>query len=178
MAEQQHTTNQDASEESLADLAGRLGAVLVARGWRLAAAESCTGGGVAHAVTEIAGSSAWFERGFVTYSNEAKHEMLGVPEDTLRMHGAVSAATAEAMVTGALTHSHADLAVAITGVAGPGGGSDAKPVGTVWFAWAVRGHPPEARCDRLDGDRAAVRAASVRIALQGLIEQGEELGPR
>ncbi len=178
MAEQQHTTNQEAGAESLEDLARRLGAVLVARGWRMAAAESCTGGGVAHAITEIAGSSAWFERGFVTYSNDSKHEMLGVPEDTLHMHGAVSAATAEAMATGALTHSHADLAVAITGVAGPGGGSDDKPVGTVWFAWAVRGHPPEARCDRLDGDRAAVRAASIRIALEGLIDQGEEFGPK
>jgi nicotinamide-nucleotide amidase len=177
MVEQQSTMDDDASEP-LEEMARRLGAVLVARGWRLAAAESCTGGGVAHTITEIAGSSAWFERGFVTYSNEAKHEMLGVPEDTLRMHGAVSAATAEAMVTGALTHSHADLAVAITGVAGPGGGSDEKPVGTVWFAWAVRGHPPEARCDQLDGDRAQVRAASVRIALQGLIEQGEEFVPQ
>lgn len=181
MAEQESTAyNADsaAGGESFEELARRLGAVLVARGWRMAAAESCTGGGVAHAVTEIAGSSAWFERGFVTYSNDAKHEMLGVPEDTLRMHGAVSAATAEAMVTGALTHSHADLAVAITGVAGPGGGSEDKPVGTVWIAWAVRGHPPEARCDQLDGDRAAIRAASIRIALEGLIEQGEEFGPK
>lgn len=160
-------------QESLEGLARRLGAVLVAAGLRVATAESCTGGGVARAVTDIAGSSAWFERGFVTYSDAAKHQMLDVPEDTLASHGAVSAATAEAMATGALTHSEADLAVAITGVAGPGGGTADKPVGLVWFAWARRGYPPEARVEQLDGDRGAIREASVRIALEGLIEVAE-----
>ncbi|MEX1082555.1 MAG: CinA family protein [Halofilum sp. (in: g-proteobacteria)] len=163
--------------ESLQDLAHRVGAVLFARGWRLVTAESCTGGGVAQAVTDIAGSSAWFECGFVTYSNAAKHRMLGVSDDTLRQFGAVSSATAEAMATGALTHSEADLAVAITGIAGPGGGSDAKPVGTVWFAWAVRGHPPEACCEQLNGDRVAIRDAAIRIALEGVADQGEEYDP-
>jgi len=162
------------AEESLYELAQRLGAVLAARGWYMAAAESCTGGGVARAVTEIAGSSTWFERGFVTYTNAAKHEMLGVPEETLERHGAVSAATVEAMVTGALTHSHADVAVAVSGVAGPGGGTDAKPVGTVWFAWASRGHPPEAHVEQLSGDRQAVREQSIRIALEGVIQEAEE----
>ncbi len=160
--------------ESIEDLAHRVGAVLYARGWRLATAESCTGGGIAQAVTDIAGSSAWFECGFVTYSDPAKHRMLGVSDDTIANHGAVSSATAEAMATGSLTHSEADLAVAVTGVAGPGGGSESKPVGTVWFAWAVRGHPPEVRCEQLQGDRRAVRESAVRIALEGLAEQGEE----
>lgn len=168
---------QEYPTESLQDLAHRVGAVLFARGWRLATAESCTGGGVAETVTDIAGSSAWFECGFVTYSNAAKHRMLGVSDDTLSHHGAVSSATAEAMITGALTHSEADLAVAISGVAGPGGGSDEKPVGTVWFAWAVRGNPPEVRCEQLDGDRLAVRQASIRIALEGIADQGEEYDP-
>jgi len=166
------------SPDPFEELARRAGAVLLARGWRMAAAESCTGGWVAKVVTDVAGSSEWFERGFVTYSNEAKHEMLAVPMATLSEHGAVSAATVEAMATGALTHSHADVACAISGVAGPGGGTAEKPVGLVCFAWARRGHPAEARCHQLDGDRAAVRAASVRIAIEGLIEQAEAGGPR
>jgi len=166
------------SSEEWEDLARRVGAVLLTRGWRMTAAESCTGGAIAKTVTDIAGSSEWFERGFVTYSNEAKHEMLGVPETTLSTHGAVSAATVETMVTGALTHSHADVAVAVSGIAGPGGGTPEKPVGLVWFAWARRGYPPEAFCHHLDGDRAAVRDASVRIALEGVIAQAEATGPR
>ncbi len=109
----------------------------------------------------------------MTYSNSAKEQMLGVSADTLREYGAVSAATAEAMVAGALRNSEADLAVAVTGVAGPGGGSDDKPVGTVWFAWARRGDTPVARCDLLEGDRAAVRERSIRIALEGVIEMAE-----
>lgn len=159
-----------AAEETLEDLATRLGAALAAGGRMLATAESCTGGGVARAVTDVAGSSAWFERGFVTYSDDAKHEMLGVSAGMIAEHGAVSAAVVEAMASGALSRSRADVAVAITGVAGPGGGSAAKPVGTVWFAWARRGQSPECRCHRLGGDRAAVREAAVRIALEGVIE--------
>ena len=119
----------------LEDLAQRLGATLLARGEWLAVAESCTGGWLAQSVTAIAGSSGWFDRGFVTYSNAAKIDMLGVPETTLERHGAVSEQTARAMVQGALRNSGADWAVAITGVAGPAGGSAEKPVGTVCFAW-------------------------------------------
>jgi nicotinamide-nucleotide amidase len=166
-----------ASEEPIEDLASRLGAVLVARDWKVATAESCTGGGVAEAITRVAGSSNWFDQGFVTYGNAAKHRQLGVPEETLDQHGAVSAATVEAMATGALTHSEADLAVAVSGVAGPGGGTPNKPVGTVWFAWARRGAPPEAQVVHLSGDRAAVREAAVRRALEGLITEAEERGP-
>jgi nicotinamide-nucleotide amidase len=162
------------ADETLEALARRLGAVLTAGDWVMAAAESCTGGGVARAVTDVAGSSTWFDRGFVTYTNDAKHQMLGVPEATLDSHGAVSAATVEAMVTGALTHSAANVAVAVSGIAGPGGGSADKPVGLVWLAWSRRGFPPEARVKQLAGDRAAVREAAVRIALEGLIEQAEE----
>ena len=152
-------------------LAAELGAALQARGWRCATAESCTGGLVAGAITAIAGSSAWFERGFVTYTNDAKTEMLGVPSDLLAAHGAVSEPVARAMAEGALSHSPADLAVAITGVAGPGGGSPAKPVGTVCVAWAVRGAGVEAVTLHLPGDRAVVRLASVAVALRGLAER-------
>ena len=152
-----------------------LGAVLSARGWTAATAESCTGGLVAGAITDIAGSSGWFERGFVTYSNEAKVELLGVRAETLARHGAVSEATARAMVAGALERSLASIAVAVTGIAGPGGGTPDKPVGLVWFAWAVRGGSVEAISHRFPGDRAAVREASVGVALAGLLERA---GPR
>lgn len=167
-----------ADDETLEALAARLGAVLVAEGRMLATAESCTGGGVARAVTEVAGSSAWFERGFVTYSDEAKQEMLGVPAATIAAHGAVSAAVVEAMAAGALAHSRADVAVAVSGVAGPGGGTAAKPVGTVWLAWAWRGQAPAARHHLLGGDRAAVRDAAVRLALEGVLEMAGEPAPR
>ena len=122
----------------LEKLAERLGHLLLERGEWLAAAESCTGGWLAQSVTAIAGSSAWFDRGFVTYSNAAKMDMLGVPESTLDRHGAVSEAVARAMAQGALAHSRADWTVAITGIAGPGGGSPEKPIGTVCFAWASK----------------------------------------
>lgn len=151
------------------DLARQLGQALLARGEWLATAESCTGGGVAQAVTEVAGSSGWFDRGFVTYSNAAKTELLGVPELTLDRHGAVSEATARAMAQGALAHSRADWTVAITGIAGPGGGTPDKPVGTVCFAWALRDGGCEAQTLRFTGDRAAVRAQSVLHALRGLL---------
>lgn len=138
------------------------------RGWRLATAESCTGGGIAHAVTAIAGSSDVLDRGFVTYSNDAKIEMLGVDAGALGRHGAVSEPVALAMADGALRESRADVAVAVTGIAGPGGGSAAKPVGTVCFAWATLDGARLAATHHLDGDRAAVRGQSVVIALDGL----------
>ena len=136
----------------------------------MATAESCTGGLIAGACTEVSGSSAWFERGFVTYSNAAKTELLGVPVELIAQHGAVSEPVARAMAAGALAHSPAQLAVAVTGVAGPTGGSADKPVGTVWFGWATpAGTFTEHQ--RFDGDRAAVRAATVRHALAGLLQR-------
>ena len=151
-------------------LAARLGERALASRVMLATAESCTGGLVAGAITDIAGSSAWFERGFVAYSNRAKMEELGVDPDIIARHGAVSGETAKAMAHGARATSGAQWAVAVTGIAGPAGGSPDKPVGTVWFAWAgPRG--VEALHRRLEGDRAAVRTASVAIALQGLVDR-------
>ena len=152
-----------------------LGESLRAQGLRLATAESCTGGMIAAACTTIAGSSDWFERGFVTYSNAAKAEMLGVDAALIAAHGAVSAEVARAMADGALAHSHADLAVAVTGVAGPGGGSKDKPVGTVWLALARKGRAANAELLRLQGDRSAVRTQTVAHALQWL--QAEVVPP-
>ena len=146
----------------------QLASVLRARGWTLAAAESCTGGLISGACTNQAGSSDWFERGFVTYSNAAKTELLDVPAALIESHGAVSEAVARAMVQGALAHSHAQAAVAVTGVAGPAGGTADKPVGTVWFGWSTAG-TVRTECRRFEGDRAAVRAATVRYALQNLL---------
>jgi len=153
----------------IAEMAARLGRALEARGWRVATAESCTGGLVAGAITGVAGSSAWFDRGFVTYSNEAKVEMLGVRPATLAACGAVSEPTAREMAQGALTTSTADLAVAVTGIAGPSGGTPDKPVGLVCFAWALRGGAVEAASAHFPGDRPAVREASVAVALEGLL---------
>ena len=153
---------------AILSLAVAVGRALVDRGAMCATAESCTGGLVAGAITDIPGSSAWFDRGFVTYTNDAKTEMLDVPAAVLAVHGAVSEATARAMVAGALTHSAATYAVAITGVAGPGGGSPDKPVGLVCFAWAQRGGHVETAAHRFPGDRAEVRRASVVTALAGL----------
>lgn len=150
-------------------LARKVGDALQARGLKLVTAESCTGGWVAMALTAIAGSSDWFERGYVTYSNEAKHEALGVSADTLRGHGAVSEQTAREMAAGALARSHGQVALAITGVAGPTGGSADKPVGTVCFAWAD-GSKILSETRRFDGDRESVRRQSVVHALQGVLE--------
>jgi nicotinamide-nucleotide amidase len=154
--------------EVLVSAVEELAAALLARGWFLATAESCTGGMIAAACTDLAGSSGWFERGFVTYSNEAKTELLGVPAPLIDQHGAVSEPVAEAMAQGAIAHSRARVAVAVTGVAGPTGGSAAKPVGTVWFGYAVDGRVISER-QLFPGDRAAVRAATVRHALEGLL---------
>ena len=152
-------------------LVARVAAELTARGEWLALAESCTGGGVAQSLTGIPGSSAWFDRGFVTYSNIAKMEMLGVLGNTLERHGAVSEATARAMAQGALVHSRSQWTVAITGIAGPGGGTPDKPVGTVCFAWANKSGACVARTCRFAGDRAAVREQAIHQALAGLLEQ-------
>jgi len=137
---------------------------LLAKKLLMATAESCTGGLIAAACTDLAGSSVWFERGFVSYSNAAKTELLGVPADLIETHGAVSEPVVRAMVEGALRHSRAQVAVAVTGVAGPGGGSPDKPVGTVWFGWATPdGVVTDKRC--FDGDRQHVREATVQHAL-------------
>ena len=142
---------------------------LLARHWMMATAESCTGGLIAAACTDLAGSSAWFERGLVTYSNEAKTELLGVPAELIAQPGAVREAVARAMAAGALARSQAQVAVAVTGVAGPGGGSASKPVGTVWLAWAT---PQGLWSERqvFAGDRAAVRQATVDHALEQLVQ--------
>ena len=150
-------------------LATRVGRRLKAKKRRLVSAESCTGGWVAQAVTSIAGSSAWFERGFVTYSNEAKRELLGVKAATLRKHGAVSEETAREMARGALARSKGNLALAVTGIAGPGGGSPDKPVGTVCFAWIYK-NELRSETRRFAGNRDGVRRKSVIRALQGVLE--------
>jgi len=151
------------------ELAEKVGAGLKSAGAVLATAESCTGGWVAQAVTSVSGSSDWFERGFITYSNDAKVEVLGVGRATLERHGAVSEQTAREMAQGALRHSKATLAVAVTGVAGPTGGTTAKPVGMVCFAWA-RGGKMQSETRRFEGDRESVRRQSVIRALEGILE--------
>jgi nicotinamide-nucleotide amidase len=151
---------------------GLLADLLQKSGWMMATAESCTGGMIAAACTDLSGSSNWFERGFVTYSNEAKAELLGVDPALIAAHGAVSEVVARAMAFGAVRHSRAQVSVAVTGVAGPTGGSAEKPVGTVWFGFSVGGVLTSETL-RFDGDRAAVRAATVAHALKGLISRIE-----
>ncbi|WP_345539971.1 CinA family protein [Variovorax defluvii] len=150
-------------------LVEQLAQVLQDKGWMMATAESCTGGLIAGACTDLSGSSHWFERGFVTYSNEAKAELLGVDPALIAAHGAVSEPVARAMAEGAVARSRAQVAVAVTGVAGPTGGSAEKPVGTVWFGWSVGGQPHTER-QRFDGGRAEVRAATVHHALRTLLQ--------
>ena len=158
---------------TLDSLCSQLAEQLVARAWLLATAESCTGGMIAATCTDLAGSSAWFERGYVTYSNRAKTELLGVDAQLIKRHGAVSEAVVRAMASGALAQSGAHITVAVTGVAGPSGGSLDKPVGTVWLAWATGDN---VICSRewFDGDRAAVRQATVRRAIEGLIALSQQ----
>jgi len=153
----------------LKQLAERLGDALLRHGRKVAVAESCTGGWVAKCLTDIPGSSAWFDRGFVTYSNAAKREMLGVSGDILVTAGAVSEQTVLAMAAGALAHSEADLALAISGIAGPGGAVPGKPVGTVCFAWATKDSQQQVDTQYFSGDREAVRRQSVAHGLRGLI---------
>jgi nicotinamide-nucleotide amidase len=152
----------------MARLVEDLAAALLARGWMLATAESCTGGLITGACTDLAGSSNWLERGFVSYSNAAKTELLGVEAALIAHHGAVSEPVARAMAQGALQRSKAQCALAVTGIAGPGGGSADKPVGTVWFAWAT---PSGVRSEmqRFDGDRTQVRSATVQHSLAVLL---------
>ena len=157
------------ADDTLSALATQVGARLKAQGLMLATAESCTGGWVAQAVTAISGSSDWFERGFVTYADAAKREMLGVSADTLARHGAVSEQTARAMAAGALAHSSAQVAVAVTGIAGPTGGSPEKPVGTVCFAWSRKDAVLRAQTRRFEGDRESVRRQSGVGALEGVL---------
>ncbi len=150
-------------------LSQNVGEVLQLQGLVLVTAESCTGGGLASAITEVPGCSAWFDRGFVTYSNLSKVELLEVEPQLLYEQGAVSEAVVRAMVQGALNHSVADLAVAISGVAGPQGGTPEKPVGTVCLAWQRRGRNADSRLVQLPGNREAVREAAIRLALEGVL---------
>jgi nicotinamide-nucleotide amidase len=154
--------------DDLIELAAQVGRRLKEKNLLVATAESCTGGGIAQAITEIAGSSAWFERGFVTYSNDAKTDMLGIPPALIAQHGAVSEEIAAMMAEGALAHSKADVTLSVTGIAGPGGAAPGKPVGTVCFGWSKHG---TTRTERLvfAGDRQAVRNQTVNHALQGLL---------
>lgn len=147
----------------------QLAAALTQRGWMMATAESCTGGLIAAACTDLPGSSDWFDRGFVTYSNAAKTEMLGVPSALIETHGAVSEAVVRAMAEAAVQRSNACVAVAVSGVAGPGGGSADKPVGTVWMAWTI-GAATHAQCRQFAGDRAAVRTQTVAFAQSQLLD--------
>jgi nicotinamide-nucleotide amidase len=150
-------------------LAKEVGEKLKAKGWMLATAESCTGGWVGQAITSISGSSEWFDCGFITYSNTAKRELLGVKTTTLARHGAVSEATARAMAEGALARGHADIAVAVTGIAGPGGGTLDKPVGTVCFAWIRKNEEATTERRQFVGDREAIRRQAVAAVLQGIV---------
>lgn len=168
--------------QTIERLAKRLGLALHAQHLTLATAESCTAGGVGYAITLVPGSSAWYDRGFITYSNEAKMQMLGVSSAYLRDFGAVSEPVARAMALGAMSHG-AQVSIAVTGVAGPGGGSDGKPVGTVCFAWAIRRDISNApwvktQTQHISGDRAAVRTQSIIVALDtlaGLLEKRQDI---
>jgi nicotinamide-nucleotide amidase len=157
------------AEKTVKELVQVLGEKLTNAGLVATTAESCTGGGVAYAITAVSGSSAWFDRSFVTYTNEAKQQMLGVAACTLEKYGAVSEAVVREMTAGTLTHSHANIAVAISGIAGPTGGSDEKPVGTVWIAWQTSEGTSQAECYLFQGDREEVRLQAIREALVGLL---------
>jgi nicotinamide-nucleotide amidase len=155
---------------ALFELASQVGDALLSRAQLVVTAESCTGGWIAKIITDVPGSSRWFERGFVTYSNAAKQELLGVREATLQVYGAVSGETVTEMALGALCHSQAHLAVAVSGVAGPAGGHSEKPVGTVWLGWAIRDEGAFSHCYTFGGNREAVRQQSVIAALQGILD--------
>lgn len=159
------------SDAELQQLAEQTGERLKAADILLACAESCTGGFVSKVITDIPGSSEWFDRGFITYTNQAKQELLGVPAETVAEHGAVSEQTARAMAAGAIRHSQAAITIAITGIAGPGGGRLDKPVGMVWFAWATRDGHIESESLQFLGDRDGVRRQAVAHALHGLLSR-------
>jgi len=158
------------NEPSIQAIAKKLGARLLMKGRRLATAESCTGGWVAKVITDIPGSSDWFECAIVSYSNTSKHHFLGVPDGLLLDHGAVSENTVLAMLRGLFEQTRADAGISISGIAGPGGGSEDKPVGTVWIAWGLRGKLAHTQMFRFDGDRNAVRLQSVAAALDAMLE--------
>ena len=161
----------DVSDQALDALARQVGGRLLGLDEMLVTAESCTGGWIAKTLTDIPGSSQWFDRGFVTYSNAAKHQLLGVPEDLIERHGAVSEAVVRAMTEGALRHAEARIAVAVSGIAGPDGGTPDKPVGTVWIAWeASETDQVVARRYQFDGDRERVRRQAVAAALEGVLD--------
>lgn len=164
-------------DQMLLTYAQQLGEALAERGFMLASAESCTGGWIGQAVTAVAGSSAWYDRGFVTYSNHAKQQMLGVQSATLTQYGAVSEQTAQEMAAGAIKMSDAQLAVAVTGVAGPTGGSKEKPVGMVCFAWASRQGFARSKTHFFSGNREAVRRQAVGTALQGILKLLKDIPP-
>lgn len=155
-------------DNELFELAQQLGLLLKSKGKIIATAESCTGGWIAQIITEVSGSSAWFDRGFVTYSNAAKMQMLGIKSETLDKFGAVSAQTAVEMVKGALDHSDADCAIAVTGIAGPEGGTAEKPIGTVFIAWAYKNQEVKVIQKKLTGNRHEIRRQTVKIALEGV----------
>lgn len=157
-------------DAALSAAAAEVGAALKMRGLMLTTAESCTGGWVAQALTGIPGSSEWFERGFVTYTNTAKHEMLGVSQGELEKFGAVSEEVVREMAEGALKRSHAEVSLAVSGIAGPGGGTPLKPVGTVCLAWAANGAPARSRVEHFSGSREAIRRRAVYASLQGMLE--------
>jgi nicotinamide-nucleotide amidase len=147
----------------------KLSQILIDKKWKLVTAESCTGGGVAYHLTNIPGSSAWFERGFVTYSNAAKEELLHVKQSVLAEHGAVSEPVAKEMANGALKNSHAQVSLAITGIAGPDGGTPQKPVGTVWFAWAAPNKSTQTQLVKFTGSRIEIREQAIHVAIDALI---------
>lgn len=155
--------------------AARLGNALRQLGMRVTTAESCTGGGIAEAITRINGSSGWFDTAFVTYANHSKSRWVGVAEEDLETYGAVSEVVVRSMAEGALGAAEADFAVAVSGIAGPDGGTPEKPVGTVWFAWAIRDQGVVTRCRRIQGSRRDVRSQTVLYSLQGLIVEAERL---
>ena len=158
------------TEDDITELSRRLGRAAKRRKIEIVTAESCTGGGLAAAITRITGSAKYFDRGFVTYANDAKRQLLGVRQRTLKRYGAVSEQVAREMALGALRKSPSDVSVAITGIAGPTGAAPGKPVGLVWFAWASRAGPVQARAFRFPGGRVEVRMQAVYVAMQGLID--------
>ncbi len=155
--------------EDITQLAQLLGNKLAAKDWQISCAESCTGGGVGYAITSVSGSSTWFKKGFITYSNEAKQDLLGVSEDTLNLHGAVSAATVEEMATGAAKHANAEVAIAISGIAGPDGGTPDKPIGTIWFGFFINGQNISQK-QLISGDRQAIRIKAIEFALSNTLK--------
>lgn len=156
-------------EDRMEELAAAVGAALKSREMSLATAESCTGGWTGEAVTSVSGSSQWYDRGFITYTNQSKQDMLGVDEATLDNHGAVSEQTVREMAQGALSHSRADVSVAISGIAGPSGGTAEKPVGLVWFAWAAKSGAIHSEKHLFPGERREVRRQAVEAALKGVL---------